>query len=103
HYVVRHPARLACALSRSAAGGSLAASLSRGSRSHPRSRSAATRPWIASIPHFPVSGRICVSTLAVRIHRSAREGSGAESSFLSSPRTRSAESASRDRKGGGEG
>ncbi len=61
----------------------------------PRSRSASTSAWIASIPHFSLSGRTFVSTPACRIHSSARDGSGAESSLFSSAQTRSADSLSR--------
>ena len=45
----------------------------------------------ASIPHFSVSGRIIPKIAACRIHKSARVGSGAESIFLTSDHTRSAD------------
>ena len=44
------------------------------------------------MPHFSLSGRMRVSTPACRIHSSARDGSGADSSFFSSVQTRSADS-----------
>ena len=44
------------------------------------------------MPHFSLSGSTCVSTPACRIHNSARDGSGADSSFFSSAQTRSADS-----------
>ena len=52
------------------------------------------RPDIASTPHFSLSGTIRVSTPVWRIHRIAREQSPADSSFLNSDQTRSADSPS---------
>ena len=46
------------------------------------------------MPHFSLSGRMRVSTPAWRIHKSARDGSGADISFFSSAQTRSADSRS---------
>ena len=78
-------------LTRSGDGGMIADMRRSGSGSHPRSRSAATSPCTASMPHFSLSGSAALKTPAVRIQSKARDGSGAESSFLSSAQTRSAD------------
>ena len=75
--------RSASAVMRAASGGTIAASRSSGS-GWPAEIAARPRPapWIASMPHFSLSGSTRVSTPACRIHSSARDGSGADKQLL---------------------
>jgi hypothetical protein len=79
---------------RSASGGTIAISRSIGSGSQSSAASVAISGPIESIPHFSLSGSTLDRTPDWRIHNSARPGSAALSSVLSSFQTRSDDSVS---------
>ena len=79
---------------RSTSGGTMASIRSSGSGRQPSAASVSTSGWTRSMPHRSVSGSTLERMPDCRIQSSERAGSGAESNFLISDHTRSADSLS---------